>query len=102
MELLVERSIDDERKQELGLENWPVWSREVSKFDWSYSSTETGFLIKGELILHLSGKKTVELSAGDLVQFPAGLDCSWEILADLEKFYSFDPVDMRPDESIKL
>jgi uncharacterized protein len=32
----------------------------------------------------------VEFGAGDLVVFPKGLSCTWDVLAAIDKYYKFD------------
>lgn len=85
----VERAISAERKAALGVEHWPVWGKEVSRFPWVYDSSETCLLIAGEVIVRAQGLEPVHLLAGDLACFPAGLACEWEILQPLRKHYRF-------------
>ena len=102
MEVKVEKQIDEARKEELGIDSWSPWSKEASKFDWSYASTETGYIIEGEVIVHLPNDESIEAEAGDVVQFPEGLNCVWEIRKDLRKVYTFDTVELDADEAVSV
>ncbi len=76
------------RLEELGVKKWPVWSKEPSVFEWEYQETETAYITAGQVrISSLSNDETEEIKAGDLVTFPRGLKCRWEILTPLSKHY---------------
>jgi len=34
-----------------GIFAWPIWEKEVSRFDWHYDSTEECYLLEGEVIV---------------------------------------------------
>jgi uncharacterized protein len=36
------------------------------------------------------GGQPVQMGKGDLVTFPAGMSCIWEIIQDVKKHYCFD------------
>ena len=68
--------------------SWPVWEKEPSAFDWSYDSPETCLIISGRAeISHTGGKS--EIAAGDWVEFPAGMNCTWKITEKIKKHYKF-------------
>jgi len=73
----------------LGVYNWPTWEKETSKFAWNYDSTETCYVLEGEFIVTPDGGEPVHVKAGDLVQFPAGMSCTWEVRKPVRKHYSF-------------
>lgn len=54
-QILVETAVSSERLKELGVSRWPVWEKEVSCFPWTYDSSETCFLIDGEVIVTPQG-----------------------------------------------
>lgn len=75
----------------LGVTSWPTWSKEVSKFPWSYNSLEIAYILEGEVtITPKTGGAPVNFGAGDLVTFPAGLSCLWDVKKPLRKLYHFD------------
>ena len=41
MEIKVEKLSDEELKKR-GVFKWPIWTKEVSRFEWSYDSAEAG------------------------------------------------------------
>ncbi len=74
---------------ELGVRSWPTWSKEASKFPWHYDDRETCFFLEGDVIVTPEGGEPVSMGKGDLVTFPAGMACTWEIRADVNKHYQF-------------
>ena len=74
----------------LNVSTWPVWSKEVSIFPWSYNSQEIAYILEGEVtVIPKNGGSPVDFGAGDLVTFPAGLSCTWHIKKALRKHYQF-------------
>jgi uncharacterized cupin superfamily protein len=100
MSVSVERQVSEERKEQLGVEEWSPWSKEVSEFDWSYDDTETCYVIEGEVTVSLDGGESLTIRAGDLAQFEQGLSCTWNVTSDLRKVFTFGEVSLDPDESI--
>ena len=72
--------------EDMNYKEWPIWEKEVSVFDWHYNEKEVCYLLEGKVIVE-TDKGKVEFGAGDLVTFPAGLDCKWKILEDVKKHY---------------
>jgi len=71
------------------IKSWPIWSCEVSEFDWEYSELESCLLLEGEV--EVSGNfETVKLGVGDYVVFPRGLKCRWKVTKPVRKHYSFN------------
>jgi uncharacterized cupin superfamily protein len=71
------------------IRSWPIWTCGVSTFPWTYDASETCLLVDGEVIVTPEGGDPVHLDAGDLVVFPAGLECSWQVLVPVRKHYRF-------------
>ena len=87
MKILIEEisaKIIDER----GINDWPIWTCNVSEFDWEYEETEICYLLEGEVELE-SKFETVQVSSGDFVIFPKGLKCRWKITKPVRKHYKF-------------
>ena len=79
-------------KQEIekqGVTAWPIWEKEVSCFDWYYDQTEVCYILKGKVSVKTKDGKTVEFKTGDLVTFPKGLSCVWDIKEPVRKHYNF-------------
>lgn len=90
MKIQVERNPSRERLTALRVEDWPTWSKEVSIFPWSYDSTETCYFLEGEVIVTPEGEEPVKIGKGDLVTFPVGMTCTWDIRRPVKKHYRFD------------
>ena len=87
--ILYERNASPAKLDVLGVFDWPIWEKEVSTFPWSYEEKETCYLLAGEVIVTPEGGEPVTLRKGDLVSFPAGLRCTWDVRAPIRKHYRF-------------
>ena len=74
--------------QKLGATQWPIWTCGVSTFDWHYDEPETCVILEGQVTVK-SANQQVQFSAGDLVVFPRGMDCTWCVTAPVKKHYKF-------------
>ena len=72
-----------------GIKSWPIWEKEVSRFDWHYSDTEDCYLLEGEVVVETEDGEKVTFGKGDFVTFPKGLSCVWDIKAPVKKHYNF-------------
>ncbi|WP_081431082.1 cupin domain-containing protein [Moorena bouillonii] len=86
--ILIERPSQD-HLDKLGISNWPIWTKEVSEFPWTYDEQEICYLLEGEVVVTPDGGESVEIAKGDLVTFPAGMSCTWKILSNVRKHYQF-------------
>ena len=73
----------------LGTDQWPIWEHEAATFPWTYDSEETCLLLEGEVVVTPDGGEPVSFGVGDLVTFPAGMSCTWEIRKAVRKHYIF-------------
>ena len=64
-----------EHLESKGVLSWPIWEKEISRFDWHYDSTEECYLLEGEVVVETEDGKRVEFGEGDFVTFPKGLSC---------------------------
>jgi len=71
----------------LGVEDWPIWEKDVSTFRWTYDQKETCYFLEGEAIVTPDGGDPVKLGKKDLVIFPPGMTCIWEIRSPVRKHY---------------
>ncbi|MEH2268855.1 MAG: cupin domain-containing protein [Nostoc sp.] len=90
MEIKIEHQPRQEHLNELGVFKWGIWKKEVSKFPWTYDSQETCYFLEGDVVVTPDGGQPVQIGKGDLVIFPAGMSCIWEITRDVMKHYYFD------------
>ncbi|MBU1106223.1 MAG: cupin domain-containing protein [Candidatus Riflebacteria bacterium] len=72
----------------LGVKNWDIWTCEPSKFNWIYSDRETCYILEGKVTV-TTDTQTVSFGPGDMVVFPKGLACVWEVLESVRKHYLF-------------
>ncbi|MFH1214602.1 MAG: cupin domain-containing protein [Candidatus Neomarinimicrobiota bacterium] len=89
MQIKVESNPSESRLAELGVRNWPIWTKEVSEFPWSYDEPEVCFFLEGLVEVRPEGSQPVRIQKGDLVTFPTGLNCVWKVLRPVKKHYRF-------------
>jgi uncharacterized cupin superfamily protein len=89
-DIRIEHSPSQAHLNELGVEQWPIWEKEASEFPWTYDARETCYLLEGEVEVTPEGGEAVRFGAGDLVIFPAGMSCRWNIIQSVRKHYRFD------------
>jgi len=75
--------------ERLGVSSWPTWGCEASTFAWTYDEPETCLLLEGDVTVTPDGGEPVRFGAGDLVQFAAGLSCTWAVQVPVRKHYRF-------------
>ena len=66
MDIIIRKPTD---REIAAMKTKPVWTCDVSEFDWSYDSEETCLIIEGDVTVQY-GSKSVSFAAGDLVVFP--------------------------------
>ena len=89
MSIKVERNPDQAVLDRAGVSGWPVWTKEVSTFPWTYDDAETCYFLEGEVVVTPDGAEPVKVGKGDLVTFPAGMSCTWDIKRPVRKHYKF-------------
>ncbi len=88
MDIKVERLPPDELKRR-GVQGWPIWTKGVARFPWSYDSTEECFILEGDVTVETRDGQKVSFGEGDFVTFPKGLSCTWDIKKSVKKHYNF-------------
>jgi hypothetical protein len=81
--------LEQEELEEMEVYSWPVWEHDEDKFDWYYDKTEYCLITAGEATV-TSEFESITIKAGDFVEFPAGLECVWDIHYAISKHYSFE------------
>ena len=89
MEIKVDRQPSEEHLNRLGVFSWGIWTKEVSEFPWTYDEAETCYFLEGDVVVTPAGGEPVEMGKGNLVTFPAGMSCIWNIRKDVKKHYRF-------------
>ena len=88
MEIKVQK-LDKNKLENMGVFSWPVWEKEISRFDWSYDSVEECYFLKGKVTVETKDGKSVSFGTGDFVMFPKGLSCTWDVKEPVRKHYNF-------------
>ncbi|MGA1840080.1 MAG: cupin domain-containing protein [bacterium] len=88
MKIEVKRANKEEMEKK-GVTSWPIWEKEISKFDWYYDSTEECYLLQGSVEVVTEEGEKVKFGKGDFVTFPKGLSCTWDIKEPVKKHYNF-------------
>ena len=89
-EITIEHNVSPAKLDAMAVDSWATWNKEVSTFDWQYDATEMCYILEGEAIITPTNAEPVTIQRGDLVQFPAGMSCTWEIHEPVEKHYRLD------------
>lgn len=87
--ILCEHRPSPDQLKRLGVEEWPIWQKEISEFPWAYDQEEVCFILEGRAIVTPDGGDPVEIGHGDLVTFAKGLSCTWKIVEPIAKHYHF-------------
>ena len=86
--ITVDSNPSDALLEQMGVASWPTWEKEVSVFPWDFTTTETAFILDGECeMTPEDGSASTTFKAGDLVVFPLGWKCTWEVKKALRKHY---------------
>jgi hypothetical protein len=88
-EIRIERAASASRIAEVGCRSWPTWTKEISVFPWTYDEDEVCLFLEGDVIVTPDGGTPVRVGKGDLVTFPAGMSCTWDVKAPVRKHYRF-------------
>ena len=79
---------NEEELEEKGVLSWPIWTCEISEFEWEYGESESCYLLDGEVEVQTEFE-TVLFSSGNFVVFPKGLKCRWKVTRPVRKHYKF-------------
>jgi len=79
---------DLKKLEALGVKSWPVWTKEVSVFNWHYDEPEVCYFLEGDVTVKTADSE-VSFGKGDLVTFPKGMDCTWQVKKAVRKHYRF-------------
>ena len=81
-------NLNMEQIEQRKIKQWPIWEKEVSRFDWQYTGDEECLILEGEIIVE-SEEGEVMIKPGDFVTFEDGLKCVWDIKKPVRKHYNF-------------
>ncbi|KAL0786798.1 hypothetical protein YC2023_037453 [Brassica napus] len=96
--IIIEKNPPESTLTQLGVRSWPkyalldlcsLWELiPPSKFPWTFSTKESCYLLEGKVKVYPDGSdEAVEIEAGDLVVFPKGLSCTWDVSVTVDKHY---------------
>lgn len=88
MSKVIIEKLSNEEIIKRGINHWPIWEKEVSKFDWYYDSEEECQILEGEVEVDTPEGK-FSIKAGDFVTFKEGLKCVWNVKKLIRKHYNF-------------
>jgi len=88
MEIRIQK-LSREQLEKMGVFSWPVWEKEVSRFDWHYDDIEECYFLEGKVSVETKDGESVTFGKGDFVIFPKGLTCTWKVTQDVKKHYNF-------------
>ncbi len=86
MKLEIKKPTEEEIQE---ISTCPIWECEPFEFPWSYSETEVCYLLEGKVKVSTDNGE-VEFGAGDMVTFPKGLSCNWNVIEKVRKHYRFE------------
>lgn len=58
-------------------------------YRWTYDESETCYFLEGDVVVTPETGEPVEVGKGDLVTFPPGMSCTWEVRNAVRKHYRF-------------
>ncbi|KAJ3680001.1 hypothetical protein LUZ60_016279 [Juncus effusus] len=91
LSITVERNPSQSRLQQLGIKSWPKWGCPPGKFPVKYDAQQTCYFVRGRIKAFIKGSEdSIEFGAGDLVVFPKGMSCTWDVSVAVDKHYKFD------------
>lgn len=82
------RKLSSDEFKNMGIDNWSIWTKEISEFDWYYDSIEQCYFLEGKVIVK-TDDGNYEINKGDFVTFPKGLKCVWQVIEPVRKHYRF-------------
>lgn len=80
----------EEELERLNVKTWSPWECDVSTFNWQYEDEEVCYIQEGRVIIKTEDGEEVEIKKGDLVTFPKGMKCVWEVKEKVRKVYTFN------------
>lgn len=88
MAKVIIEKLSEEEILKRGIKQWPIWTKDVSRFDWYYDAEEECLILEGEFEVETPEGK-YEIRTGDFVTFKKGLKCTWDVRKPIRKHYDF-------------
>jgi len=88
MTKVIIQKLTSQEIEERQIKKWPIWEKEVSRFEHSYDGDEECLFLAGEVVIETEDSN-YSISPGDFVIFQDGLKCVWDIKRPVIKHYNF-------------
>ncbi len=88
MPKVIIQKLSEKEIQERRIRTWPIWEKEVSRFDHVYEGDEECLFLEGEVVIE-SREGNFTIVPGDFVIFKDGLECTWNVMRPVKKHYNF-------------
>jgi uncharacterized protein len=88
MSEIIISKLTEEEIQDRKIRSWPIWTKEISNFEWYYENEESCLILEGDIWIDTE-EVLYHLFPGDFVVFPKGLKCKWIVKAPVRKHYQF-------------
>ena len=88
MQAIEIKRLSEEAIRDRRIRDWPIWEKEVSRFDWEYEGDEECLILEG-LVEVETDQGTFTIRPGDFVTFRRGLRCVWDVRSPVRKHYNF-------------
>ena len=88
MPKIVVCKLSEEEIQQRGIRNWPIWEKEISRFEWTYDADEECLILEGRFNVE-TNEGGFSFGTGDFITFPKGMSCIWDIKENVRKHYNF-------------
>ncbi len=88
MTKVIIQKLTSQEIEERQIKKWPIWEKEVSRFEHSYDGDEECLFLEGEVVIETKDSN-YSISPGDFVIFQDGLKCVWDIKRPVRKHYNF-------------
>ena len=86
--MILQEQLTDNQIEELGVRQWPIWEKEISRFSYVYEEEELCYFLEGIVVVETE-QGAITIRKGDYITFPKGLSCVWDIKEPVRKHYLF-------------
>lgn len=88
MKKVIIEKLSEDAINSRGIKQWPIWKKEISRFDWQYNGDEECLVLEGEVNVE-TNDEVFTIKSGDFVTFKSGLKCVWDVKSPIKKHYNF-------------
>jgi uncharacterized protein len=88
MPKVIIQKLSQQEIEERRILQWPVWEKEVSRFEHIYEGDEECLFMEGDVVIE-TDQENYTIVPGDFVIFQDGLKCIWDIRRPVKKHYNF-------------